>query len=211
MGSVFSWSGVAHWSQCIDRLSPLQVKCHSFVLQRPDTHSHIPHSTIFTWINGSVLHIILSLQVNTPTCVCVWGSRRGFQIKRKNRKWECEEYEACVHVRAHARAAVPMCLYVWMCVCFQRIVASGDSAPQLRYSTEGKPFHQCNVFKVSHPGVKWVLDRGAWVTHPSHLSSPLWFQTHYEDGEYIVRQGATGDTFFIVSKGMVRPSSSLLI
>ncbi|CAB1343649.1 unnamed protein product, partial [Coregonus sp. 'balchen'] len=48
-----------------------------------------------------------------------------------------------------------------------------------------------------------VLDRGVWVTHPSHLSSPLWFQTHYEDGEYIVRQGATGDTFFIVSKGMV--------
>ncbi|CDQ91913.1 unnamed protein product [Oncorhynchus mykiss] len=28
-------------------------------------------------------------------------------------------------------------------------------------------------------------------------------ETHYEDGEYIVRQGATGDTFFIVSKGMV--------
>uniref|UniRef100_A0A8C7L1D1 cGMP-dependent protein kinase n=1 Tax=Oncorhynchus kisutch TaxID=8019 RepID=A0A8C7L1D1_ONCKI len=27
-------------------------------------------------------------------------------------------------------------------------------------------------------------------------------ETHYEDGEYIVRQGATGDTFFIVSKGM---------
>ncbi|XP_010780463.1 cGMP-dependent protein kinase 1-like, partial [Notothenia coriiceps] len=28
-------------------------------------------------------------------------------------------------------------------------------------------------------------------------------ETHYEDGEFIVRQGATGDTFFIISKGKV--------
>ncbi|XP_061563683.1 cGMP-dependent protein kinase 1 [Cololabis saira] len=28
-------------------------------------------------------------------------------------------------------------------------------------------------------------------------------ETHYEDGEYIVRQGAPGDTFFIISKGKV--------
>lgn len=29
------------------------------------------------------------------------------------------------------------------------------------------------------------------------------FQTHYENGEYIIRQGARGDTFFIISKGTV--------
>lgn len=28
-------------------------------------------------------------------------------------------------------------------------------------------------------------------------------QTHYEDEEYIIRQGARGDTFFIISKGKV--------
>ncbi|MGH0138290.1 UNVERIFIED_CONTAM: hypothetical protein FKN15_066088 [Acipenser sinensis] len=28
-------------------------------------------------------------------------------------------------------------------------------------------------------------------------------ETHYEDGEYIIRQGAQGDTFFIISKGKV--------
>ncbi|XP_072312182.1 cGMP-dependent protein kinase 1-like isoform X1 [Eucyclogobius newberryi] len=28
-------------------------------------------------------------------------------------------------------------------------------------------------------------------------------ETHYEDGEFIIRQGARGDTFFIISKGMV--------
>ncbi|KAB0397745.1 hypothetical protein E2I00_014697 [Balaenoptera physalus] len=28
-------------------------------------------------------------------------------------------------------------------------------------------------------------------------------QTHYENGEYIIRQGARGDTFFIISKGKV--------
>ncbi|XP_024913314.1 cGMP-dependent protein kinase 1 isoform X2 [Cynoglossus semilaevis] len=28
-------------------------------------------------------------------------------------------------------------------------------------------------------------------------------ETHYDEGEYIIRQGATGDTFFIISKGKV--------
>ncbi|GAA6094930.1 cGMP-dependent protein kinase 1a isoform X1 [Tachysurus ichikawai] len=28
-------------------------------------------------------------------------------------------------------------------------------------------------------------------------------QTHYEEGDYIIRQGARGDTFFIISKGKV--------
>ncbi|XP_016118935.1 cGMP-dependent protein kinase 1-like [Sinocyclocheilus grahami] len=28
-------------------------------------------------------------------------------------------------------------------------------------------------------------------------------ETHYEDGDYIIRQGARGDTFFIISKGKV--------
>lgn len=29
-------------------------------------------------------------------------------------------------------------------------------------------------------------------------------QTHYTDGDYIIRQGATGDTFYIISKGQVK-------
>lgn len=29
-------------------------------------------------------------------------------------------------------------------------------------------------------------------------------ETHYQQGDYIVRQGARGDTFFIISKGQVR-------
>lgn len=28
-------------------------------------------------------------------------------------------------------------------------------------------------------------------------------ETHYQNGDYIVRQGARGDTFFIISKGQV--------
>lgn len=36
------------------------------------------------------------------------------------------------------------------------------------------------------------------------LFSLLLRQTHYEDTEYIIRQGARGDTFFIISKGKVR-------
>lgn len=31
-------------------------------------------------------------------------------------------------------------------------------------------------------------------------------QTHYSDCDYIIRQGATGDTFFIISEGQVRRS-----
>lgn len=29
-------------------------------------------------------------------------------------------------------------------------------------------------------------------------------ETHYQNGDYIIRQGARGDTFFIISKGQVR-------
>lgn len=32
-------------------------------------------------------------------------------------------------------------------------------------------------------------------------------QTHYADGDYIIRQGATGDTFYIISKGQVKLSA----
>ena len=32
-------------------------------------------------------------------------------------------------------------------------------------------------------------------------------ETHYREGEYIIRQGAMGDTFFIISKGRVSSSS----
>ena len=35
------------------------------------------------------------------------------------------------------------------------------------------------------------------------IFSRLFFQTSYKEGEYIVRQGAGGDTFFIISKGRV--------
>ncbi|XP_053195535.1 cGMP-dependent protein kinase 1-like [Scomber japonicus] len=31
-------------------------------------------------------------------------------------------------------------------------------------------------------------------------------ETHYSDGDYIIRQGATGDTFFIISEGQVKVS-----
>ncbi|KAM7017710.1 cGMP-dependent protein kinase 1 [Tautogolabrus adspersus] len=34
--------------------------------------------------------------------------------------------------------------------------------------------------------------------------SDLTEQTHYSDGDYIIRQGATGDTFYIISKGQVK-------
>lgn len=36
-------------------------------------------------------------------------------------------------------------------------------------------------------------------------------QTHYADGEYVIRQGATGDTFYIISKGQVKCSALILL
>lgn len=36
-------------------------------------------------------------------------------------------------------------------------------------------------------------------------------QTHYAEGDYIIRQGATGDTFFIISKGQVKFSALCLL
>lgn len=47
-----------------------------------------------------------------------------------------------------------------------------------------------------------LLIRGA---HDSRLCSVLSLsQTHYSDSDYIIRQGAIGDTFFIISDGQVR-------
>lgn len=53
--------------------------------------------------------------------------------------------------------------------------------------------------------VRWCVKH----VNVSHTLSPspspsLCPQTHYSDGEYIIRQGARGDTFFIISKGKVR-------
>uniref|UniRef100_A0A3Q2CSE8 cGMP-dependent protein kinase n=1 Tax=Cyprinodon variegatus TaxID=28743 RepID=A0A3Q2CSE8_CYPVA len=36
-------------------------------------------------------------------------------------------------------------------------------------------------------------------------------ETHYDDGEYIIRQGARGDTFFIISKGKVNVTQGDLV
>lgn len=37
-----------------------------------------------------------------------------------------------------------------------------------------------------------------------HINPSARSQTHYSGGDYIIRQGATGDTFFIISEGQVR-------
>lgn len=37
----------------------------------------------------------------------------------------------------------------------------------------------------------------------SFLIFVYYFQTHFNNGEYIIRQGARGDTFFIIAKGKV--------
>uniref|UniRef100_A0A667XUW1 cGMP-dependent protein kinase n=1 Tax=Myripristis murdjan TaxID=586833 RepID=A0A667XUW1_9TELE len=42
-----------------------------------------------------------------------------------------------------------------------------------------------------------------FILNPCTFCSPL-FQTHYSDGDYIIRQGATGDTLFIISEGQVK-------
>uniref|UniRef100_A0A668T5I6 cGMP-dependent protein kinase n=1 Tax=Oreochromis aureus TaxID=47969 RepID=A0A668T5I6_OREAU len=56
----------------------------------------------------------------------------------------------------------------------------------------------------------WAIDRQCFQTimmrtglikHTDKANFPA--VTHYEDGEYIIRQGARGDTFFIISKGKV--------
>ncbi|XP_039477055.1 cGMP-dependent protein kinase 1 isoform X1 [Oreochromis aureus] len=38
----------------------------------------------------------------------------------------------------------------------------------------------------------------------AHWCIQLMDETHYADGDYIIRQGATGDTFYIISKGQVK-------
>uniref|UniRef100_A0A672IK82 cGMP-dependent protein kinase n=1 Tax=Salarias fasciatus TaxID=181472 RepID=A0A672IK82_SALFA len=74
----------------------------------------------------------------------------------------------------------------------------------------------------------WVIDRQSYQTvlmqrglsrlcrsvdnffHFASLVTSL-SQTHYLDGDYIIRQGATGDTFYIISKGQVKLCESQLL
>lgn len=39
----------------------------------------------------------------------------------------------------------------------------------------------------------------------------IYFQTHFNNGEYIIRQGARGDTFFIIAKGKVSFIRDLIV
>ena len=43
----------------------------------------------------------------------------------------------------------------------------------------------------------------------SEIHFSFTFQVFYEEGEYIIRQGARGDTFFIIKKGQVRLGKSV--
>uniref|UniRef100_A0A3Q4I6Q9 cGMP-dependent protein kinase n=1 Tax=Neolamprologus brichardi TaxID=32507 RepID=A0A3Q4I6Q9_NEOBR len=58
----------------------------------------------------------------------------------------------------------------------------------------------------------WVVDRKSYQTilMQSGLKR-LSHSTHYADGDYIIRQGATGDTFYIISKGQVKCSALILL
>uniref|UniRef100_A0A3P9C3V2 cGMP-dependent protein kinase n=1 Tax=Maylandia zebra TaxID=106582 RepID=A0A3P9C3V2_9CICH len=58
----------------------------------------------------------------------------------------------------------------------------------------------------------WVVDRKSYQTiiMQSGLKR-LSHSTHYADGEYVIRQGATGDTFYIISKGQVKCSALILL
>ena len=66
---------------------------------------------------------------------------------------------------------------------------------------------QCTECRFTSTQVYPVSDSHMFLNNATLLSSP---QTHYEDGEHIIRQGARGDTFFIISKGKVRNASSAL-
>lgn len=48
-----------------------------------------------------------------------------------------------------------------------------------------------------------LLDDIFLVSRLFHIAYVL-LQTFYSNGDYIIRQGARGDTFFIISKGQVR-------
>uniref|UniRef100_A0A668ANB3 Cyclic nucleotide-binding domain-containing protein n=1 Tax=Myripristis murdjan TaxID=586833 RepID=A0A668ANB3_9TELE len=89
--------------------------------------------------------------------------------------------------------------------------------------------HPCTISALTDSKL-WVIDRRSfqtrrtgWNTQFSSWRSfhlPFFYifsaacpcishfcfvpQTHYSEGDYIIRQGATGDTFYIISKGQVK-------
>nr|ANH79561.1 PKG\ len=62
------------------------------------------------------------------------------------------------------------------------------------------------LYKGMHEYMEFLKSVPTFQSLPEEILSKLadvLEETHYENGEYIIRQGARGDTFFIISKGTV--------
>lgn len=81
----------------------------------------------------------------------------------------------------------------------------------------------CRLWAIDRPCFQSIMMRTGLLRHSEHMaflrSVPTFMslpeenlskiadvleETHYENGEYIIRQGARGDTFYIIAKGMVK-------
>uniref|UniRef100_A0AAX7VAY3 cGMP-dependent protein kinase n=1 Tax=Astatotilapia calliptera TaxID=8154 RepID=A0AAX7VAY3_ASTCA len=62
---------------------------------------------------------------------------------------------------------------------------------------------QCFQTIMMRTGLIKHTDKANFPAAAEEWNRSLICKTHYEDGEYIIRQGARGDTFFIISKGKV--------
>ncbi|XP_022055589.1 cGMP-dependent protein kinase 1 [Acanthochromis polyacanthus] len=65
---------------------------------------------------------------------------------------------------------------------------------------------QCGLNRLSH-SVELLSSLPFLQSLPEDVimrMSDLMEETHYSNGDYIIRQGATGDTFYIISKGQVK-------
>lgn len=62
----------------------------------------------------------------------------------------------------------------------------------------------CSSVWQTHMVRNAVFSNLRYCVHMIQMFPSALPQTHYSDGDYIIRQGATGDTFFIISEGQVR-------
>lgn len=124
---------------------------------------------------------------------------------RSDSRWCWNKVFACV--RVFLGFSFLFGTHIW----FQTDVSGGQG---LREHTEGQRNVVLPLFYIE---ICWVLNLHILYSYPLHKKYHLFFsiffhifkrivflfQTHYEDGDYIIRQGARGDTFFIISKGKV--------
>lgn len=118
------------------------------------------------------------------------------------RRWSYPPFPAPLYIHSHLQTLTfglypPFCPPLLLSTQHSLLTSLHLCPTHLSPIEEPPPVSNC----ITQP--QWAA---LWILHSSSHPCLLYLssQTHYGDSDYIIRQGATGDTFFIISEGQVR-------